>query len=187
MYKSPATRAGEEAADRLEPPVLPEYLRGGDGPSGNEEENDAKRLRSTSTTPKSARGMDPDEYDCMMGIPSVHPSEGDRFGDGDVTDTEKMGQGVADDSTASTPIVSGLGTCPGLDLDSRGCGSASLMKCLDRNLSRVSSLAAPAACASEQAAEYFRSQPNLQQGYEPKLESDPSSGPFPHVSAKSRG
>ena len=51
-YKSPATRAAEEAADRIEPPVLPEYLRGDDGPSGDGEENDAKRPRSTSTTPK---------------------------------------------------------------------------------------------------------------------------------------
>ena len=42
-YKSPATGAAEEAVDHLEPPVLPEYLRGddGDGPSGSEEENDA--------------------------------------------------------------------------------------------------------------------------------------------------
>ena len=38
--KSPATRAAEEAADRLEPPVLPQCWRGddGDGPSGSEEE-----------------------------------------------------------------------------------------------------------------------------------------------------
>ena len=62
------TRAAEEATDRLEPPVLPEYLRGDDGPSGNEEENGAKRPRSTSTTPKSARGIDADEYDSKMGI-----------------------------------------------------------------------------------------------------------------------
>ena len=105
-YKGPATRAVKEAADRLEPPVLTEYLRGDDGPSGNKEENDAKRPRSTSTTPKSARGMDPDEYDRMMGISSVHPSEGDRFGDGDVTDTEGMEEGVANDSMSSTAIAS---------------------------------------------------------------------------------
>ena len=68
-----ATRAAEEAADRLEPLVLPEYLRGDDGPSGDEE-TDAMRPRSTSTTPKSARNMDPDEYDRLVGVSSAHLS-----------------------------------------------------------------------------------------------------------------
>ena len=62
-YKSPATRAAEEAADLLEPPLPPEHLRGDDGPNGHEEENDAKRPSSTSTTPK---GPHPDEYDRLM-------------------------------------------------------------------------------------------------------------------------
>ena len=67
-YKSPATRAAEEAIARLQPQTLPEYLKGydGDGPSGSGEENEAKRLRSTSTTPGSARGTDPDGYDRAM-------------------------------------------------------------------------------------------------------------------------
>ena len=110
-YRSPATRVAEEATDRLEPPILPEYLKGDDGPSGDDEENDAKRRRSTSTSPKSARGMDPDEYDRLMRISSVKPSEEDRFGDGDVTDTEEMAEGVANDSTTSAPIHSGSGWC----------------------------------------------------------------------------
>ena len=64
-YKSPATKAAEEAIARLEPPLFPEYLRGddGDGPSGSEEENDAERLRSASTVLRSARGLETDEYD----------------------------------------------------------------------------------------------------------------------------
>ena len=80
--------------------MFPEYLRGddGDGPSGSEEEKDAKRMRSTSTTPRSGRGTDPDEYDRIMGISSVLPLEMERFGDGNVTDTEGIDQGVADDS-----------------------------------------------------------------------------------------
>ena len=97
--------------------------------------------------------MDPDEYDRLMGISSVKTSEGDRFGDGDVTDTEEMEEGAANDSITSTPIVSGSGNCPGANLDSRGYGSASLIECLNRNLIRVPSLAALAACASEGAAE----------------------------------
>ena len=51
-HKNPATRAAEEAVERLEPPVLPEYLRGDNGPSGSEEEKEVKRLRSASTTPR---------------------------------------------------------------------------------------------------------------------------------------
>ena len=39
-----------------------------DGPSGDEEESEAKRPRSTSTTPKSGRAFDPDEYDRLMGV-----------------------------------------------------------------------------------------------------------------------
>ena len=43
---------------------LPDHLRDdADGPSRSDEEKGAKRLRSTSTTPRSVRGTDPDEYD----------------------------------------------------------------------------------------------------------------------------
>ena len=77
--QNPATRAAEEAVDRLEQPVLPEYLKGDDedGPSGSEEEKYAQRMRSTSTstTARSGRGTDPDDYDWVMGISSVQPSE----------------------------------------------------------------------------------------------------------------
>ena len=72
--------------DRLEPPRLPDHLRGGeDGPSGSEEEVEAKGLRSASTTPRSASGTDPDEYDRVMGISSV-AQETDRYGEGNVID-----------------------------------------------------------------------------------------------------
>ena len=53
-------------AEFLEPPRLPEHLM--DGPSGDEEESEAKRPRSTSTTPKSGRAVAPDEYDRLIGI-----------------------------------------------------------------------------------------------------------------------
>ena len=75
----------------------------------------------------SGRGVDPDEYDRLMGISSANPSEEDRLGDGDVTDTEGVEEGVANDSIASTPMISGSGTCPGADVDSRGYGGASLV------------------------------------------------------------
>ena len=72
--------------------------------------------------------------------------------------TEGFDQGVANDSEVSTPVVSGLGNCPGADLELRGYGSVSLAECPDR-MGDVSGLAALAACASEGAAEYCRSQP----------------------------
>ena len=54
-----------------------------DGPTGNEEKSEAKRPRSTSTTPKSGRAKDPDEHDRLMGISWVDLSdEEDGFGDG---------------------------------------------------------------------------------------------------------
>ena len=40
---------------------------------------------------------------------SVQSSETERFGDGNVTDTEGIDQGVANDSGVSTPVASGLG------------------------------------------------------------------------------
>ena len=70
-----------------------------DGPSGDEEEGEARRPRSTSTTPKSGRGMDPDGYDCLMGIQPVGLSEEDGLGDGEVsemTDTENLDEGVGE-------------------------------------------------------------------------------------------
>ena len=108
--------------------MLPEYLRGddGDGLSGSEEEKDAKRMRSTSTTPRSGRDTDPDECDRITGFSSVQPPEMERFGDGNVTDAEGIDQGVANDSGVSTPVAPALGNCPGFDLDSRGYESASL-------------------------------------------------------------
>ena len=75
-------------------------------------------------------GMDPDEYDRLMGISSANSSERDRFGDGDVTDTEEMEEGVANEPMTLTPIVSGSGNCPGAGLDLRGYGSASLIECV---------------------------------------------------------
>ena len=56
-YKNPDTRAMEEYVERLQPPILPEYLKGDeeDGPCGSEEEKEAKRLHATSTTPRSER------------------------------------------------------------------------------------------------------------------------------------
>ena len=70
-------------------------------------EEDAKRPRSTSTTPKSSKGLQPDECDRLMGIGSVESSSGeDRDGDGELTESEIPTVEVTDD--LSTKIDS----CP---------------------------------------------------------------------------
>ena len=62
-------------------PSLPDHLRAvADGPSCSDDEKGAKRLRSASTTPRSVRGTDPDEYDRVMGVTSVDSHETARFG-----------------------------------------------------------------------------------------------------------
>ena len=48
-------------------------------------EKEAKRMRSTSTTPRSVRGTDPDDYDRGIGVSSVGPQETVRFGEGNET------------------------------------------------------------------------------------------------------
>ena len=115
-------------------------------------------MRSTSTTPRSGRGADPDDYDRVMGVSSAQPSEMGRFGDRNVTDVERIDQGVANDSNVSTPVSSGLGNYPGVGVGSKGFGSSSLAECLER-MGDVSGLAAPAACSLEGAAEYYLCQP----------------------------
>ena len=85
------------SADLLEPPRLSEHLM--DGPSGDEEESEAKRLCSTSTTPESGRAKDPDEYGRLIGnSSSVDLSdEEDGFGDKELTNTREHDEEVAND------------------------------------------------------------------------------------------
>ena len=50
--------------------------------------------------------MRPDERDPLMGIDSVDPtSEEDRYGDGELTDTENPTDRVADDSGAQLTLI----------------------------------------------------------------------------------
>ena len=55
-------------------------------------------MRSVSTTPRSVRGTDPDDYDRVMGVSSVGPQETVRFGEGDATDIAGNREGVANNS-----------------------------------------------------------------------------------------
>ena len=78
------------------PPSLPDHLRDDeDGPSRSEEEKEAKRLRSASTTPRSFRGTDPDDYDRVMGVASVGPQETVELGERSDSDLEVNQDGAA--------------------------------------------------------------------------------------------
>ena len=64
------------AVGYLAPPALPDHLRDDEaGPACSDETKGAKRMRSASTTPRSFRGTDPDDYDRVMGVTSVGPQE----------------------------------------------------------------------------------------------------------------
>ena len=88
--------------------------------------------------------MDPDEYDRLMGIPSVDLSgEEDGFGDRELTDTQDLDEEVADDLTNPVDSYFGSGNCFGVAGNSRGYGSASLAEVLNS----LPNFAAPVACA----------------------------------------
>ena len=81
------------------PPSLPDHLRDDeDGPSCSDEEKEAKRMRSASTTPRSFRGTAPDDYDRVMGVTSVGPQETVGLGEESVSDLEVDQDGVANNS-----------------------------------------------------------------------------------------
>ena len=79
------------------------------------------------------------------------------LGMGGMTDTEHPTRGVANGSTVQLLVDSHLcfGNCPGVAGDSRGYGSASLVEVLNS----LPNLTAPAACASQGAAELYQSSP----------------------------
>ena len=101
--------------------------------------------------------MDPD--DRLMEVNSVDfSSEEDRFGDGELTDTGNPIDGVANDSGTPVDSHSGIGVCPGAAESLRGYGRVSLAEVLNR----MPRLSAPAACASQGAAEFLGVQSNPQ-------------------------
>ena len=130
-------------------PQLPDLLPlplGSDSSDGLEEEKEAKRPRSTSTTPRSGKGLEPYEYNRHMGATSVGSSS-EEIGDDEGTEVEetenKPQAGVTNDSLpghdSSSVVAEG----------SRGIGSASLLEVL--GLSRIPRFEIPAACASQGA------------------------------------
>ena len=103
-------------------PDLPLLPQEGESSNGLEEEKEAKRPRSISTTPRSGKGLEPYEYDRLMGVPSVGSSS-EEIRDGEGTEIEENLQvGVTNDSIPRPDSSSGVGK------NSRGIGSASLLE-----------------------------------------------------------
>ena len=76
-HKSPANLA---IGQHLPLPRLFDHMNAADGPSDDEEEEkDAKRQRSAPTSPRSTSSTHPHEYDEVMGITQVEPSDAERF------------------------------------------------------------------------------------------------------------
>ena len=148
-HKSPAA---VPVMHDLHLPSLPDHLRtDADGPSCSDDEKGAKRLRSTSTTPRSVRGTDPDDYDRAMGVTSVGSRETMRFGEENDLETEENLDGVAHnsidlDETQGDELQNDVN--PGVDETLRGYGNASLIECLG-GMGAQPNTTAPATCQSE--------------------------------------
>ena len=92
-HKSPAS---VPSAHHLPLPRLLGHTNAADEPSeAEEEEKDAKRQRSASTTPRSTSGTLPREYDMVMGIAPVEPQESERFEEGNDSDFHDAGETTA--------------------------------------------------------------------------------------------
>ena len=97
-------------------PRLLDHLNAADGPSEAEEkEKDAKRQRSTSTTPRSTSGTLRHEYDMVMGIAPFEPQESERFEggtDSDFQDAEETATRETDAGDRTHTETRGPGKSP---------------------------------------------------------------------------
>ena len=139
--KSPAS---VPSTHHLPLPRLLDHLNVADGPSeAEEEEKDAKRPRSASTTPRTASETLPHEYDMVMGIAPVEPQESERLEEGndsDFQDAEETTTREPDTHDGTIAETLGAGEIHG------GYGSATLRERLERALQH--NTVAPAALHS---------------------------------------
>ena len=132
--------------------MLPDHVRADDdGPTCSDEEKGVKRMRSSSTTPRSGKGAGPDECDRVMGVTSVGFREMVRFGEESASGLEADQDGVANNSADLDETQEEVNLChendSGAGGSSRGVGSASLAECLDRMGAQLNTTN-PATCAS---------------------------------------
>ena len=131
-------------------PRLLDHVGVEDGPSCSEEEKDAKRQRSASTTPRS--GTLPYEYDKVTGVASVGSHESVRFGEGNDPEVDNTADTVAhhqeeEMNENQRGEVGQSDVTPGVGNTHGGFGSASFRDCL--NLATQSTNVTSAPCHSE--------------------------------------
>ena len=107
-----------------------------DGPSDAEEEKEAKRCRSASTTPRSTTGTLPHDYDMVMGIAPVEPQESARFEEGKNSEFQDVAETAAHSREFFDQPDTNERHQPGETVGSGefhgGAGHASLGECLER-------------------------------------------------------
>ena len=144
-------------------PALPDQLReDDDGPTCSDEEKEAKRLRSASTTPRSFTGADPDDNDRVVGVSSWAPTK--RLGL--LREMQLTWIRIRKDLLATQPILmipkkELAPSCyrsipreddPAAGRGSGGYGRATLLECLSR-FGEQSNPVISAACASGEGVE----------------------------------
>ena len=177
-------RRKNPAVGYLAPPALPDHLKDDeDGPTRRDEEKGAKQMRSASTTPRSFRGTDPDDYDRVMGVTSVGPQETVRFGEEHATEFEVDQEGVANNSDnlneareESNPHTENAEDDPGAGRSSRGFGRVSFLEFLDRVGERLN----PAIPATPRQKQVLSREFSAKWGAPMSNQVQPSTDPIPH-------
>ena len=113
-------------------PRLLDHMGAEDGPSEpEEEEKEAKRQRSASTTPRSTSGTLPHEYDMVMGIAPAESQESERFEEGNDSDfqdaEETTAQSREPPEVHNNPITETIGSGEFYG----GYGNSSLRECIE--------------------------------------------------------
>ena len=132
-HKSPATLP---TVRDLPLPRLLDHMGAEDGPSDAEEEEEAKRYRSASTTPRSTTGTLLHYYDMVMGIALVEPQESVRFEEGRNSEFQDVVETAAHNREFSEQPDTQEGNQPDESVGAGefhgGYGGASLRECLER-------------------------------------------------------
>ena len=185
-YKSPATRAAEEAIARLDPPVLPDHLRGDDDvPTCSDNGLHPIRLaQQEAPIQTTMTGWIPNKRLSLVRELQLTWTISKK----ELLTTQliqkKLGKELSTTQQYQLHVPQNRENYPASGTDSKGFGSASLAECLDR-LGGLSNLAAPATCASGESNEGNLSQTDPRQVMSPSFSQTLPQDPF-HVQEHSR-
>ena len=118
-------------------PRLLDHIGAEDGPSNaEEEEKEAKRCRSASTTPRSTSGTLSHDYDMVMGIAPVEPQESVRFEEGNNSDFQDVEETAAHSQQSPALPENPVTETIGAGEFHGGYGSVCLRECVERMMSQ---------------------------------------------------